>query len=98
MRIENRSGDQIAEATVLVDDSELVDLLEGIADVVEGNRSHLHFAQQGGPQLVIRRASGEDDPIGRSMDWWVGPLVLIGVLLVIVGAITLLRWAAGLVI
>ncbi|MBA2426516.1 MAG: hypothetical protein H0V60_05455 [Actinobacteria bacterium] len=96
MKIEARSGEPIEEATVSVDDAELVDLLEGIADVVEGKRSHLHFAQGGGPQLVVRRASEGQDPIERSMDWWVGPLLLAGALFLIVGAITVLRWALGL--
>ncbi|MCA1694668.1 MAG: hypothetical protein LC749_08020 [Actinobacteria bacterium] len=80
-----------------VDDQELMDLLQGLADVVEGSREHLHFNQLGGPQLVVRRGNEDDnDPLGRQIDWWLGPLVLIGVLLVILGAATLIRWMAGL--
>jgi hypothetical protein len=30
------------------------------------------------------------------MDWWLGPLVLFGAVFVIVGAVTILRWAVGL--
>ena len=86
------------EATVTVDDAELIDLLEGIADVVEGTRQHLHFNQLGGPQLVVRRvAEGDDDPIGRQLDWWVGPLILLGILFVVIGAYTFVRWAVALV-
>lgn len=97
MRIEDRSGTSLPEATVTVTDDELMDLLQGLADVVEGKRKHLHFQQLGGPQLVLRRAADDDpDPLGRSMDWWVGPLVLFGVLFVIVGAVTVVRWAMGL--
>ena len=97
MRIENRQGQPIEEATVSLDSSELVDLLEGLADVVEGHRSHLHFQQSGGPQLVVQHESRrETDPLGRSMDWWVGPLVLFGALFMIVGAVTVIRWAIGL--
>ena len=97
MRIEDRAGGSLSEATVTVDDEELIDLLQGLADVVEGHREHLHFAQPGGPQLVIRRAAeGDPDPLGRQMDWWLGPLVLLGALLVVIGAATLIRWAAGL--
>jgi hypothetical protein len=85
------------EATVTVDDAELLDLLEGIADVVEGKRGHLHFNQLGGPQLVVRRSDEADaDPLARSLDWWVGPLILIAVILLIVGAVTAIRWIAGL--
>jgi len=97
MKIEDRGGRSLSEATVTVDDAELIDLLQGLADVVEGQREHLHFAQPGGPQLVVRRdAEGDPDPLGRQMDWWLGPLVLLGALLVVVGAATMIRWAAGL--
>ncbi|MEA2516721.1 MAG: hypothetical protein QOG16_559 [Actinomycetota bacterium] len=97
MRIEDRSGEPLTEATVTVDDQELMDLLQGLADVVEGTREHLHFNQLGGPQLVVRRGlEDDDDPLGRQVDWWLGPLVLVGVVLVILGAATLIRWIAGL--
>jgi hypothetical protein len=97
MKIEDQSGGSITEATVTVDERELIDLLQGLADVVEGSREHLHFRQLGGPQLVVRLASAsEDDPLGRQTDWWFGPLVLLGVLFVVVGAFTVVRWAVGL--
>ena len=98
MKIEDRRGESLTEATVTVDDKELMDLLQGLADVVEGSREHLHFNQVGGPQLVVRRAhEDDDDPLGRQVDWWLGPLVLVGVILLIVGAATFIRWIAGLV-
>ena len=98
MRIEDRRGDSLPEATVTVDDEELIDLLQGLADVVEGSREHLHFKQVGGAQLVVRReAEGDSDPIGRQLDWWMGPLVLLGVLFVVIGAVTFVRWALALI-
>ena len=97
MKIEDRSGSSLSEATVTVDEAELIDLLEGIADVVEGKREHLHFNQMGGPQLVVRKtAESDDDPLGRQIDWWVGPLILFGIVFVIIGFATVVRWAAGL--
>jgi len=97
LRIEDQRGESITEATVTVDDEELVDLLSGLADVIEGERQHLHFSQLGGPQLVVRRsAEAEADPLGRQMDWWLGPAVLFGVIFVIIGLITVIRWAVGL--
>ena len=97
MKIEDRKGESLTEATVTVDDAELIDLLQGLADVVEGSREHLHFNQLGGPQLVVRRASeADDDPLGRQIDWWLGPLVLVGVILLVVGAAGVIRWIAGL--
>lgn len=98
MKIEDRRGDSLPEATISVDEQELIDLLQGLADVVEGSREHLHFSQLGGPQLVVRRRiEGEDDPLGRQLDWWLGPLVLVGVILLVVGAATVIRWISGLV-
>ncbi|CAN5528564.1 hypothetical protein BH24ACT26_BH24ACT26_09240 [soil metagenome] len=97
MRIEDQRGESLAEATVTVDDEELIDLLQGLADVIEGQRPHLHFSQLGGAQLVIRRATeSDDDPLGRQMDWWVGPGVLFGLVFVVIGAVTVVRWAIGL--
>jgi hypothetical protein len=97
MKIEDRHGESLSEATVTVDDAELIDLLQGLADVVEGSRAHLHFTQVGGPQLVVRRATeADDDPLGRQLDWWLGPLVFVGLILVVLGAATMIRWIAGL--
>ncbi len=97
MKIEDRQGESLVEATVTVDDEELIDLLQGLADVVEGKREHLHFQQTGGPQLVVRRtAEADDDPLGRQLDWWMGPLILVGLVFVVIGAYTVVRWAAGL--
>jgi hypothetical protein len=97
MKIEDREGESLPEVTVTVDENEIVSLLEGIADVIEGKREHLHFAQPGGPQLVVRQAAeGDADPLGRQMDWWVGPLVLLAALFIVLGAATFIRWAAGL--
>jgi len=97
MKIEDRRGEPLPEATVTVDNVELIDLLQGLADVVEGKREHLHFNQVGGPQLVVRRTEeGDVDPIGRQLDWWMGPLVLAAILFVIIGAVTFVRWAINL--
>ena len=97
MKIEDRAGNSLEEATVTLDDEEIIDFLQGIADVIEGKREHLHFSQLGGPQLVVRHLSeGEPDPLRRQMDWWVGPLVLAGAVFVVVGLITVIRWAVGL--
>ncbi|MBA2273870.1 MAG: hypothetical protein H0W21_08225 [Actinobacteria bacterium] len=97
MRVEDRSGEPLEETTLIVDDAELLDLLQGLADLVEGKRAHLHFRQPGGPQLVVRHGDAATNPIERGTDWWVGPLVLFGALFVIIGAITVLRWAVGLI-
>lgn len=97
MKIEDRQGESLVEATVTVDEHELIDLLQGLADVVEGKREHLHFSQLGGPQLVVRTTGeADDDPLGRQLDWWMGPLILVGVVFVVIGAVTVVRWAAGL--
>jgi hypothetical protein len=98
MKIEDQRGEALTEATVTVDEAELIDLLQGLADVIEDKRPHLHFAQMGGPQLVVRRASDDhDDPLRRQTDWWLGPLVLFAALFVVIGAVTVIRWAVGLV-
>jgi hypothetical protein len=97
MKIEDRRGETVDETTVTVDDEELIDLLQGLADLIEGKREHLHFQQLGGPELVVKRAAESDQPIERQMDWWVGPLILFGIVFVVIGAVTVIRWAVGLV-
>jgi hypothetical protein len=99
MKITDRNGEPLSETTVTVNAQELMDLLQGVADIVEGKREHLHFRQTTGSELVIRlgmESGAEEDPIGHQMDWYVGPLVLFGGLFVIVGIVTVFRWALGL--
>lgn len=48
MKIEDQRGNPLPEATVSVGDEEIIDLLQGLADVIEGKRDHLHFNQLGG--------------------------------------------------
>jgi hypothetical protein len=97
VKIEDRRGESLSEATVSVDDAELIEMLHGLADIVEGKRTHTHFTHPGGPQLVVRRAEeGDSDPLRRQLDWWLGPAVLFGAVFVIVGAVTVIRWAVGL--
>jgi hypothetical protein len=100
MKIEDKAGNPLDEATVSVGDDEIIDLLQGIADVIEGKRDHLHFNQLGGPQLVVRREPVTDSeaPLRRQMDWWLGPLVLLGAVFVLIGVITVVRWAIGLML
>lgn len=98
MKIEDQRGESLTEATVTVDEAELIDLLQGLADVVEGSREHLHFNQIGGPQLVVRRATeADDDPLRRQLDWWLGPLILIAIIVLVVGVATVIKWISGLV-
>ncbi len=98
MRIEDRRGEPIVETTVTVDDAELIEMLEGLADLVEGKREHVHFDASPDQQLVVKKGSTEEtEPIERQMDWWVGPLVLGMVLFFAIGLVTFIRWAAGLV-
>ena len=100
MKIEDQRGNPLNEATVSVGDDEIIDLLQGLADVIEGKRDHLHFNQLGGPQLVVRRESEleSEEPLRRQMDWWLGPLVLFGVVFLLIGVVTVVRWAIGLVL
>jgi hypothetical protein len=97
MRIVDRRGEPVPEATMTVDDTELIELLHGLADLVEGNREHIHVLQPGGAQLVIERGSVTDsEPLDRQMDWWVGPLILFAVLFIVIGLVSFIRWVVNL--
>ena len=97
MRIVDRRGEPVPEATITVDDTELIELLHSLADLAEGKKEHVHVLQPGGAQLVIERGSeGEVEPLERQMDWWAGPLILFGALFIVIGLITFIRWAVNL--
>lgn len=97
MKIEDRRGNPIEEATVTVNDDELIDLLQGLADLIEGKKEHLHLQQLEGPQLVVERSpDSTPGPLARQMDWWLGPAVLFGAIFVVIGLVTTIRWAVGL--
>lgn len=100
MRIQDRRGEPVPEATVTVDEAELIDLLQGLADLVEGKKELVHLTESelGGTHLVFKRGSGEEiEPLERQMDWWVGPLILFGVLFLVIGIVSFVRWAAELI-
>ena len=100
MRIQDRRGEAVPEATVTVDEAELVDLLHGLADLIEGKKELFHLTESeiGGTHLVFKRGSGDEvEPLERQIDWWVGPLVLVGAIFMIIGAVTFVRWAINLV-
>ena len=97
MRIVDQRGEPVPEATITVDDTELIELLQSLADLVEGKKEHVHVLQPGGAQLVIERGGEADaEPLERQMDWWVGPLILFGALFVVIGLVTFIRWAVNL--
>jgi hypothetical protein len=98
MKIQDQRGDPLNEATLTVDATEIIDLLQGLADVVEGKREHLHFKQPGGPEFVVKLGteSDADDSLDRQMDWYIGPLVLFGAIFIIIGIVTVVGWALGL--
>jgi hypothetical protein len=97
MRIVDRRGESVPEATITIDDTELIELLQGLADLVEGKREHVHVLQPGGAQLVIERGSeGDAEPLDRQMDWWVGPLILFATIFIVIGLVTFIRWAVNL--
>lgn len=99
MRIEDRRGEPVQEVTVTADDAELIDLLQGLADLLEGKKelAHITESEVGGPHIAFRRDTGEEiEPLDRQMDWWVGPLVLFGAVFLVIGIVSFVRWAAGL--
>jgi hypothetical protein len=97
MRIVDRRGEPVPEATITVDDTELIELLQSLADLAEGKKEHAHVLQPGGAQLVIERGGEADaEPLDRQMDWWVGPLILFATIFIVIGLINFIRWAVNL--
>jgi hypothetical protein len=42
-------------------------------------------------------SKADPDPLVRQMDWWMGPLILVGAIFLIVGAVNVIQWMVDLV-
>lgn len=91
MEIRDARGKQIPEATLRMSKEEVTDLLVEASQVDDGSKEHALLRDQSGTTLAIYVETDEAAPLERHTDWWVGPLILFLVLLVLMGAFTLAK-------
>lgn len=91
MHIEDARGRPIAEATVTLTKEEVTDLLIAASQIDDGTAGHAILRDPTGTTLAVYQATEEPTPLARQIDWWVGPLILFVIVLVVVGAFTIAR-------
>lgn len=91
MDITDDRGRRLNEVTVHLTEDEVIELLVAASDLESDPKTHAVLRGADGSALAVYRATGEPGPLQRSTDWWLGPLVLVAVILVIVGAYTIGR-------
>lgn len=79
-----------------LDQGEMEELLVAASQVDEKGEGYAILRDAGGTALALYLETGEEPPLARHADWWLGPLLLVAVLLMVVGAYTLARGAVRL--
>ena len=97
MEILDGRGKSIPEATLKLSKEEVTDLLVETSQVDDGSKDHALLRDESGSTLAIYVETDEKAPLEKHVDWWVGPLILIFVVLVVVGAITIARGIVSLI-
>lgn len=88
MDIKDDRGRSLNEATLQLTREELTDLLVAVSRLDDESEGHAVIQDEFGRTLGLYTETGEPGPIERQTDWWLGPLILVLVVLMIVGAFT----------
>lgn len=96
MQIKDARGRTIDEVTVTLSDEELTQLLVATSELEDKTSDHALLRSPGGASLAVYREQDGPTPLQKGTDWWMGPIVLVAVLLLVVGAYTLARGAISL--
>lgn len=93
MDIEDDRGRTLEEVTLRLTEKEVADLLVGASSIDDGEADHAVVRDPESGRSVALYLAGENDvtPLERQSDWWVGPIILVVVLFLGVGAYTIAR-------
>ncbi len=84
-------GRNLEEVVLSLSKEELGELMVGAFQVDEGTAEHAVVRDPGGRVVALYLASDEPPPLARQTDWWLGPIILVAVLLIVIGAYTVAR-------
>ena len=96
MDIRDSHNRVVAEVTVRLTRDELTDLFLGASDVEEGTADHVYLRDKAGSTMAIYMDAGDSRALERGTDWWVGPILLFALVLLVIGAFTVARGLVGL--
>lgn len=91
MEIIDDRGRTLNEVIVRLTYDEITELLVAASDLEGDAEAHAMLRAEDGTTLAVYHATDEDTPLQRGTDWWVGPLVLVAMILLVVGAYTIGR-------
>jgi hypothetical protein len=96
VKIQDSRGRTIPEVTLQLQDEEVTELMVAASQLEEGSVSHAIVRDPTGNAVALYMRSDEFEPLERQVDWWLGPLILIVIVLIAVGAFTVVRGIIGL--
>lgn len=96
VQILDAGGRPLSEVIVRLSEQEIAELLVAASEMDDGATDHAVIRDPAGTTVALYRDAGEPQPLERHLDWWVGPLILAAVLLMVIGAFTLARGAVRL--
>ncbi|MGI8427553.1 MAG: hypothetical protein ACR2FO_09310 [Actinomycetota bacterium] len=91
MEIKDSRDRVIDEITVRLTRKELTELFLAASDVEGGTADHVYLRDQHGSAMAIYLDAAGKKPLERASDWWVGPILLLALALLIIGAFTVAR-------
>lgn len=91
MRIKDPQGRPIGEVTIELASQEITELLVAASGLEERADGHALISDTEGRTLALYRLTGEQSPLERHVDWWLGPVILLAAILVVVGVFTIAR-------
>lgn len=96
MDIKDGRGHDLEEVVLRLSSDEMADLLVATSEVDDGTADHVFLRDASGRTLAIYPDREESQPLERASDWWVGPLLLGVILLLVIGAFSVARSLVGL--
>jgi hypothetical protein len=91
MKISDSRGRSLDEVVVRLEVEEVTELLVAASQLEDGSQEHAVVGDDAGNIVALYKETGEAPPLQRHFDWWLGPLILLGVILMLVGAFTIAR-------
>lgn len=91
VKIVDSRGRSTDEVTLRLEKDEVAELLVAASQIDDGTLDHALVRDGSGRTIAVYADDGEDDPLRRQIDWWLGPLVLAMAVLMAVGAFTVAR-------
>jgi hypothetical protein len=96
VKIQDARGRTIPEVTLQLQEEEVTDLMVAASQLEGGSVSHAIVRDPTGNAVALYMRSEDLEPLERQVDWWLGPLILVVVVLVVIGAVTIVRSIIGL--